>query len=63
MVVACRWDVDSANSYTQAPCNFWLFANKKKSGKRFTDIRDIKSSMTMSLRGTPENDFQDPFRQ
>jgi hypothetical protein len=32
-------------------------------GQRFADIPDIQLNMTALLRGIPENDFQDCFRQ
>jgi hypothetical protein len=47
-----------------APCNFWLFPKLKDAlkGQRFADIPDIERNVT-SLRGIPENDFQECFRQ
>jgi hypothetical protein len=48
-----------------APCNFWLFPKLKNAlkGQRFADIPDIQHNMTTLLRGIPENDFQNCFRQ
>jgi histone-lysine N-methyltransferase SETMAR len=47
------------------PCDLWLFTKLKKNvlkGQRFADIPDIQHNVTL-LRGNPENDFQDCFRQ
>jgi len=48
-----------------APCDFWLFPKLKNSlkGQRFADPSDIQRNVKMILRGVPENDFQDCFRQ
>jgi hypothetical protein len=48
-----------------APCNFWLFPKLKNFLKwqRFADIPDIQRNVTTLLRGIPETDFQDCFRQ
>jgi hypothetical protein len=35
----------------------------KKCPERLTDIPDIQRNVTALLRGIPENDFQDCFRQ
>jgi hypothetical protein len=47
------------------PCGFWLFQKLKNAlkGQRFADIRDTPRNVTLLLRGIPENDFQDCFRQ
>jgi hypothetical protein len=47
-----------------APCNFWLLPKLKNALKeqRLADIPDIQCNVTF-LRGIPENDFQDCFRQ
>jgi transposase len=47
-----------------APCDFWLFPTLKNAlkGQRFADIPDIQCNL-MLLQGTPENNFQDCFRQ
>jgi hypothetical protein len=48
-----------------APCDIWLFPKLKSAlkGQRFADIPDIQRNVTTLLRGVPENDFQDCFRQ
>jgi len=48
-----------------APCDFWLFPKLKNAFKwqRFADLSDIKRNVKTLLRGIPENDFQDCFRQ
>jgi len=48
-----------------APCDFWLFPNLKNvlKGQRFADPSDIQRNVKTLLRGIPENDFQDCFRQ
>jgi hypothetical protein len=48
-----------------AQYDFWLFPKLKKriEGQTFSDIPDIQLNGTTLLRGTPENDFQDCFRQ
>jgi len=48
-----------------APCNFWLFPKLKNAlkGQRFADLSDIQRDVKTLLRGIPENDFQDCFRQ
>jgi hypothetical protein len=48
-----------------APCDFWLFPKLKNSlkGKRFADLSDIQRNVKTLLRGIPENDLQDCFRQ
>jgi len=47
------------------PCDFWLFPKLKNvlKGQRFADLSDIQSNVKALLRGIPENDFQDYFRQ
>jgi histone-lysine N-methyltransferase SETMAR len=47
------------------PCDFRLFPKLKNAltGQRFTDIPDIQRNVTTLLRGIPENNFQDCFRQ
>jgi hypothetical protein len=46
-------------------CDFWLFPKLENAlkGQRFVDIPDIQRNVTTLLRGIPENDFQDCFRQ
>jgi histone-lysine N-methyltransferase SETMAR len=48
-----------------APCDFWRFPKLKNAlkGRRFADIPDFHRNVTTLLRGIPENDFQDCFRQ
>jgi histone-lysine N-methyltransferase SETMAR len=48
-----------------APCEFWLFPELKNAlkGQRFADLSDIQHNVETSLRGIPENDFQDCLRQ
>ena len=48
-----------------APCDFWLFPKLKNSlkGQRFADLSEIQRDVKTLLRGIPENDFQDCFRQ
>jgi hypothetical protein len=48
-----------------ASCDFLLFPKLKNSlkGQRFADLSDIKRNVKTLLRGIPENDFQDCFRQ
>jgi hypothetical protein len=48
-----------------APCNFWLFQKLKTilKGQIFADLSDIQRNVKMLLRGIPENNFQDCFRQ
>jgi hypothetical protein len=48
-----------------APCNFWHFPKLKRVLKiqRFADISDTQRNVTTLLRGIPETDFQDYFRQ
>ena len=48
-----------------APCDFWLFPKLKSplKGRRFADLSDIQRNVKTLLRGIPENDFQDCFRQ
>jgi hypothetical protein len=48
-----------------APCDFRLIPKLKNSlkGQSFADIPDIQRNVTRLLRGIPENDFQDCFRQ
>jgi hypothetical protein len=48
-----------------ALCEFSLFPKLRKNalkGQRFADISDIQHNVTL-VRGIPENDFQDCFRQ
>jgi hypothetical protein len=47
-----------------AHANFWPFPKLRsaRKGQRFTDIPDIQRNLTL-LRGIPENDFQECFRQ
>jgi len=47
------------------PCDFWLFPKLKNAlkGQRFVDLSDIQRNVKTLLRGIPENDFQDCFRQ
>jgi hypothetical protein len=50
------------------PCDFWLSLKLRKKRnalkeQRFADIPDIERNVTTLLRGIPENDFQDCFRQ
>jgi hypothetical protein len=47
-----------------ALCDFWLFPKLKNAlkGQIFADIPDIQRNVTL-LRGIPEIDFQDCFRQ
>jgi hypothetical protein len=46
-------------------CDFFLFPELENDQKeqRFGDIPDIQRNVTTSLRGIPEKDFQDCFRQ
>ena len=48
-----------------APCDFWLFPKLKNAlkGQRFADLFDIQRKVKTLLRGIPENDFQNCFRQ
>ena len=48
-----------------ALCDFWLFPKLKNAlkGQIFADLSDIKRNVKNLLRGIPENDFQDGFRQ
>jgi hypothetical protein len=48
-----------------APCNFWLFPKLKNAPKaqKFADLCDIQRDVKTLLRGIPEKDFQDCFRQ
>jgi len=48
-----------------APCDFWLFPKFKNAlkGQIFADLSDIQRNVKKLLRGIPENDFQDWFRQ
>jgi hypothetical protein len=48
-----------------APCDFWLFPKLKNAlkGQRFADVSDTQRNVKTLLRGIPENDFQDSFRQ
>jgi hypothetical protein len=48
-----------------ARCDFWLFQKLKSTlkGRRFADLSDIQRNVKTLLRGIPENDFQDSFRQ
>ena len=52
-----------------APWYFWIFPKFKKKKKnslkeqRFADLSDIQRKVKTLLRGIPENDFQDSFRQ
>ena len=48
-----------------APCDFWLSPKLKTAlkGQRFADLSDIQRHVKTLLRGIPENDFQDCFRQ
>jgi hypothetical protein len=47
------------------PCDFWLFTKLKNGlkGQRFANFTDIHRNVTTLLRGIPEYDFQDCFRQ
>jgi hypothetical protein len=78
MAAACRWGVESGKfMYPStfghvppylpdlAPCDFWLFWKLENAlkGERFADIPDIQRTVITLLRGIPENDFQDCFRQ
>jgi histone-lysine N-methyltransferase SETMAR len=47
------------------PCDFWLFPILKNALKiqRFVDLSDNQRNLKTLLRGIPENDFQDCFRQ
>jgi transposase len=48
-----------------APCDFWLFPKLKNAlkGQRLADLSDIQRNVKKLLRGIPENNFQDCFRQ
>jgi len=48
-----------------APYDFWLFSKliNALKGQRFADLSDIQRNVKTLLRGIPENDFQDCFRQ
>jgi len=47
------------------PCDFWLLPKLKNAlkGQRFADLSDIQRNVKTLLRGIPEHDFQDCFRQ
>jgi len=53
------------NSPDLAPCDCWLFLQLKNAlkGQRVADLSDIQRNVKTLLRGIPENDFQDCFRQ
>jgi len=46
-------------------CEFLLFPKLKNTmkGQRFADLSDVQRNVKKLLRGIPENDFQDCFRQ
>jgi hypothetical protein len=52
-------------SHDLAPCDFWFFPKLKNAqkGQRFSPFSDIQSNVKTILRGIPENDFPDCFRQ
>jgi hypothetical protein len=48
-----------------APCDFFLFQKVKKAlkGHHFDSIEDIQKSVTQVLNDTPQNAFQECYKQ